>query len=255
MELRRYLIVLRRRLLLIIVCVVVGLGVGYTTRPTGTTYQAGTIIYVGFRQFGEPGDLSNDRTVGVQQIARTFALMIPTEPIATAAVASTRAPRAPFAVAANTRTAILSETNLISVVYSDPDPLVAQLLANGMSDAFVNRVQEFEPGTTGAEGELPSLPAYVYSRARLPTVPITPSGTSRLVLGGLFGFVIAAAVAFLLDYLDISVSDPERLESRIGLPVLSVVPLFAAPPEMHNRQSGADPPGSEPLPISGVGSG
>src|SRR5687767_9866457 len=107
----------------------VGIGVGYTTRPTGTTYQASTIIYIGFRQCGPPGALSHDRSIGVQQIARTFALMIPTAPIATAAVASTRAPRSPLTVASSTAAVIISETNLINVVYRDPDPLVAQLLA------------------------------------------------------------------------------------------------------------------------------
>ena len=52
--------------------------------------------------------------------------------------------------------------------------------------------------------------------------------TKKFVLGALFGFVIAALIVLVLDYLDVTVKSPEELERRVGLPVLGIVPRFGS---------------------------
>ena len=81
MELRRYLNVLRRRWLLLLVSTICGILAAYLTLPSGNTYTAETTIYVGNRQFGSAGALSADQSQGVERVARTFAVMIASEPI------------------------------------------------------------------------------------------------------------------------------------------------------------------------------
>jgi capsular polysaccharide biosynthesis protein len=167
--------------------------------------------------------------VAIQGIATTFAVMIPSEPIARDAVERTGVNRSPNGVAGSTYASVIPGTTLIQVVVADPDAAVAQALANGITDAFVERAQELEPGTAAEEGALPTLPAYVFQRAQLPTVPQSTSSSSRLVVGALFGLAVALAIAFLLDYLDITVRTPAEVESRVGLPVLGSIPSGRSP--------------------------
>lgn len=225
MELRRYLHIFRKRWALILFSVLLGVGAGFLTRPTDTLYQASTTIYVGSRQFSEANSTTNDQGVGVERLARTFSIMIPSQPIASEAVNRTGVPRSPSGVAGNIRASVIGGTTLILVTVTDSDPAVARALANGVSDAFVEGVQQFEPGiTTGDEGELPLLPAYVFNRAVLPTQPLPTDAMQSIVVGALFGFVISCAVAVLLDYLDITPRAAHDLERRTGLPVLGVIP-------------------------------
>ena len=223
MELRRYLNVLRRRWLLLLVSTLCGILAAYLTLPSSDTYTAETTIYVGNRQFGN-GQLSADQSAGVNQVARTFAVMIASEPIARDAVQRTGIPASSAQVAHRTTAEVIPGTSLIRITYSDADPSRARALANAISDALVEKVQTFEPGAVGEEGEVPILPAYVFARADLPVVPEGNGAVGRLLTGGVFGFVLAAGVAFLLDYLDITPRSADDLERHLGLPVLGVVP-------------------------------
>lgn len=228
MELRRYLTVLRRRWLLILVSAVCGMVAAYLTVPSGSTYTAETTIYVGNRQFVADGALSADQTQGVERVASTFAVMIPSEPIARDAVQRTGIDASSAGVARRTVAAVIPGTSLIGISYSDADPARARALTNAISDAFVEKVQTFEPGTVGGEGEVPSLPAYVFARADLPVVPEGKGAVGRLITGAVFGLVLAAGLVFLLDYLDITPRSAEDLERHLGLPVLGVVPVLSA---------------------------
>lgn len=229
MELRRYLTVLRRRWLLILVTTACGILAGYASLPSGSVYSAETTIYVGNRQFGNAGALSADQSAGVERVARTFAVMIASEPIARDAVRETGIDASAKQVAARTVAGVIPGTSLIRITYRDADPAQAMALANAISDALVEKVQTFEPGAVGGEGEVPILPAYVFERADLPAVPEGKGAFGRLMTGALFGFVLAAGVAFLLDYLDITPRSAGDLERHLGLPVLGVVPVLPAP--------------------------
>lgn len=248
MELRRYLNVLRRRWLLLLVSTLCGVVAAYLTLPSGNTYTAETTIYVGNRQFGNAGDLSADQSQGVERVARTFAVMIASEPIARDAVQRTGIDASSAQVANRTTAVVIPGTSLIRITYADADPSRARALANAISDALVEKVQTFEPGAVGEEGEVPILPAYVFARADLPVVPEGNGAMGRLLTGAVFGFVLAAGVAFLLDYLDITPRSADDLERHLGLPVLGVVPELASSSAARSLGRAQAPGEREPSP-------
>jgi capsular polysaccharide biosynthesis protein len=226
-ELRRYLAILRRRLLLIFLTVAAGLGAGYASTSRVLTYTADTRIYVGSRQlsFQNSGFVNNANITAIEQVIHTYALMIKSRPIAEEALR--RVPGitvSPDALAARTTAFGEPESQLLRIRVSSADPSTAQQLANAVSDAFVEKIQTYDPSAPPEPGQLPQLPAYVFERARLPGAP-APNGLARhLILGGLFGFLVSAAIAFLLEYLDITVKSVADAEERIELPVLGVIP-------------------------------
>jgi capsular polysaccharide biosynthesis protein len=228
MELRRYLNLLRDRAWLVALALAAGVLAGYLITPTTPVYSATSRIYVGAREFRvEPntGGLSSDRVSAVERLISTFARMVDSEVVAQDAIARTGVPRSSGAVVAATSATSDFATLLLNISVVDRDPAVAQALANGVADAFVDAVQAFEPGTAATEGTLPALPAYVFERARLPVVP-RPNGLVRnLMLNGAFGLIAAVALIVLLAYLDLTIHSADDVERRLGLPVMGSIPL------------------------------
>ena len=239
MELRRYLVVLRRRWMLVVVAVAAGLVASYAVAPKRVLYTAQSTIVVGPRQFSTQGgsvDLSGDRTVGINQLTQTYAVLIASAPIATEAIRAGSIPRSAGAVVAGTRAFGVPGTQLLRVQFTDPDPAVAQAAATGVAKALVDKVDSFQGDKAATEGTLPVVLVYVFEDAGLPTVPRPTGLKSRVLVGGLFGLFAAVGLVVLLEYLDITLKTAEDVERRLELPVLAVIPML----------SEAGPGGGEP---------
>lgn len=230
MELRRYLALVRSRWLLVVLVVALALAAAYQITPKGDSYTARSTLYIGSRSIDpDTRDLSADRASAMDRLVLTFGIMIDSEPVAARAIELTGAQTSPTALVAATTTTPEPATQLLYIEVEDSDPARARVLANGLADAFVEAVQEYEPGTSaGEEGDVPVLPAYIFERARLPTAPESSGLLKNLLLGGLLGLAAAVAVVLLLDYLDVSIRTPDDAERLIELPVLGVIPSLGA---------------------------
>ena len=62
--------------------------------------------------------------------------------------------------------------------------------------------------------------------AALPTNPIGPNKSATILLAAAIGFILAAAAAFLLEYLDDTMKNPEDVQKRLGLATLGAVPIM-----------------------------
>jgi capsular polysaccharide biosynthesis protein len=154
--------------------------------------------------------------------------MIISPSVINTAVDDTAVRRAPGSVVGNTKAEQLPQTNLIRVSVTDKDPATARALANGISDAFVKQITQFEPSSSTTTA--PSTPANqvvsVYQRAGLPTTPNSTGLARNVALAALFGLVVAGALVALLEALDISLRSAEDVERRLELPVLGVIPAL-----------------------------
>jgi capsular polysaccharide biosynthesis protein len=221
MELRRYVRLLRQRILLVVLAVMLGVGAGYLATNRTPRYQAVASIYVGSRQFsGVAG--STDASAAMDRVVQTFAALIRTQPVATAAIQLSHAPRTPDQVVSATIALAVPNTNYIVVAVSDRDPVVAQSLANGLAAGFVSQVQSLEPGTAGP-GTSPVTS--VFQQAGRPTLGRATSTKRNLALGGLAGLAAGVALVALLNYVDITVKRPEDVEASIGTLVIGTIPF------------------------------
>jgi capsular polysaccharide biosynthesis protein len=204
---------------------------GYIITPKTNTYTATTTLYVGTRSINidpRSGDVSGDRVAGFDRLIRTFNAMITSHSVVSAAVDDASVRRSPEAVSAETQAEQLQGTNLLRLSVTDEDPATARGLANGISDAFVKQINQFEPGTTPAGGQ--TNPANqvisVYQRAGLPVAANSIGLARNVALAALFGLIAAGALVALLEALDISIRSPDDVERRLELPVLGVVPAL-----------------------------
>jgi polysaccharide biosynthesis transport protein len=229
-ELRQYLSVLRSRLWLILAAAVLAGVAGYVASNTTPHYLASSTIYVGSRSISfDPAapDLSTDRLAAIDRMVLTFSKMIDSEPIAQEAIRALDLEEDPEDVVDATDVRPEPATQLLYIEVRDEDAAEAQALSNALADAFVEQVQEFEPGGSATgEGRVPQLPAYVFERATLPTDPEPTGQTRTIVLAALFGLVAGVGTALLLDYLDVSLRSAADVERRLELPVLGVIPAL-----------------------------
>lgn len=224
MELRRYLSIVRRRALLILAIVAAALAAGYFATPRDKTFTATTTLYVGSRSIDidpRSGDVSGQRVAGFDRLITTFTAMIRSRPVADDAVREAGINRPAGAVSAATEAEQVPNTNLIRVSVTQDDPAAARALSNGVAEAFVAQIREFEPRDTATSEEIAS----VYQRAGLPG-PNASSLPRNLALAGLFGVLVAGALVALLEYMDISLRSSEDVERHLELPVLGVVPAL-----------------------------
>lgn len=252
MELRRYLTILRSRAWLILVTVLLAGSSGYTLASGPAQYVARSTLYVGSRSISldpSSGELSNDRASAIDRLVLTFSYMVDSEPIARRAAEDLGLDRSATEIVKATEAAPVTATQLLYVDVTDPDPGVAQDLANGLADAFVQAVQEFEPGDL--EGAVPRLPAYVYQRAALPTEPKPNDALKTVLLASIFGLLAAGGIVFVLDYLNVTVRSAFDAEHRLELPVLGVIPALGAELPIESWRVPATspdpPPDREPL--------
>jgi capsular polysaccharide biosynthesis protein len=240
MELRRLWVLVWHRKLLVAALVIVALIAGYEATPRQAKYQATAVLFVGVPEYASAGVFSNDLLLGQQQLAATFASMVPSVSVAQAALAATGVPRSTGAILAETQSTIVTGTSLIHISVTDPDPVVASTLANGMSKAFVAEVLKIDPVTAGLNGQssAPTAPVSISQPAELPTVPVSNGLKKNLALSGIFGLLVGVGIVLLLDYLDLSVRTPEDLERRAGLPVLGIIPHYAELPTNEHSLPG-----------------
>lgn len=217
-------------------------GVGITLSSETLSYAARSTIYVG--SLPNAADISSDRLAAIDRIVLTFSKMIDSVPVAAEAVEALNLDVDPEDVVQATEVSPEPATQLLYIEVTDRDPSVAQSLSNALAEAFVETVQEFEPGDP--ESTVPRFPAKVYERATLPVEPEPTDQIRTILLATLFGLVAGVALVFLLDYLDVSLRTAADVERKLELPVLGVIPALGAeapfggrPPPATERRKGA----------------
>jgi capsular polysaccharide biosynthesis protein len=220
MELRRYLSILRRHLVLVLVTLVVALTTGWLTTSRVKVYAAQATIFVG--RFDTRSNISNtDPLVAAQLAATTFTKMVTSLPTAERAVQQ-GIPRKPKVALAETSASLETNTTLIDVKVTDVDPVVAANLANAEASAFTDLLKQLEPDASNG------VPASIFETARVPTKAQTNSLKRNIELAAIFGVIVAAALAILLEYIDLTVRGVLDAQRRLELPVLAAIPLHRA---------------------------
>jgi len=227
-ELLRYLQVVRRHWVLVAVTIAATLAAAVAVTPREERYAAEATLFVGTPPVNldpNSGEASSDRLIGLSYLAATFAEMIDSYPVAERAVTGIDADRDPEDLLDHVEVTTTG-TQLITVEVTDPDPETARALADAMSVGFIEELAEQEREQQAATGAYDDglTPVSLFAPARLPDEP-QPRGMGRnVLLGLLFGALVAAGLVLLLEYLDLTVHEAEDAERRIGLPVLGVIP-------------------------------
>lgn len=88
-------------------------------------------------------------------------------------------------------------------------------------DALIKKMKE-----QSVTEEIRTVNVWVVEKAERPTSPVKPRKLLNILLGLIVGLFGGVGLAFFIDYLDNTIKSPDDVESRLGVPLLGVVPLI-----------------------------
>lgn len=97
--------------------------------------------------------------------------------------------------------------------------------AKAIEDLYNAAVQKLKELELGKDSDIGVSRVQIYERA-VEGKKVGPKTALNLILGLLLGLVAGVGLAFLYEYIDDSVKDPEILQSYVGVPLLGVVPII-----------------------------
>lgn len=231
MDLRGYFQLLLRRWPVILLTAIVGMGISYVSTDRTAKYETSALLLVSPERFSfgaQSANVSFDQISVIDRLLVTYARMIQSDTVASGASDRLPVDRSSAAIIAATRAEIVPATQLLRVVAGDTDPTVARDLANAVSSSFVDAVNATRTGNE--TGLIPGgVPVTIFERARLPAAPLPTRLVSNIILGGIFGLLIAAGACIAADSFDVTVRSVRDTERKLGVPVVGTIPGMRNP--------------------------
>ena len=110
----------------------------------------------------------------------------------------------------------ISDTRIIAITVEDPDPAMAQTLANSVRDVAAEHIKDV----------MDIEAVNVAEEANLPENPSSPSVGKWTVLSLMAGICLCAGIIFFRFLLDDTVKTSEDVERYLGLSTLAMIPIM-----------------------------
>jgi capsular exopolysaccharide synthesis family protein len=221
-DLATYLSVLRRRALPLLLCVVAGLAGGIQiTRTTPESYLATARALVTLPP-SEQTQNTGQQLAGSQLSANlvpTYAQIATSRSVAQKVIQQLDLPLGVGALQAKIAATQQPETLIINITAQDRDPLRAASLADAVTQALAERVNELETGRTSR------VQVQLLDHAQAPTTPASPRPRLNVALGLALGLAAGLLLVALLETLDRSVKTSTQGDAAFAAPLLGIVPL------------------------------
>jgi succinoglycan biosynthesis transport protein ExoP len=223
-ELRDYLVVLRRSWLIIVACTVIGAAVGMiVSLTTPTTYRASTQLFVAVQNTGAASDLALSTSFGRQAVT-SYVTVIPTAIVLDPVIEELDLDGTSRDLAGRVSASAPRNSQVIEITVTDRSPSEAAQIANAVAASFADAVatQLERPAGTDASSKvrIESL-----APATVPTDPAAPNGRLNVALGLLVGLAAGVGVAVLRAVLDTRVHTSADVEAVLEAPILGGVPF------------------------------
>lgn len=221
MELREYLIILRKYWILVVVTTVVGLAAGLGLSLLATPeYQSKTQLYVSVRSDGgSTGDLVQGANYS-RQIVNSYVTVVSSSAVLDPVVEELNLDMTGAELANHVTAASPSDSALINITASSDSPEEAAAIANEIGESFKNVVQtQLEPEENGAS----PVSLTTTQDALVPKSPVSPNILLNLALGLLIGLAVGYGIAILRTVLDRRIHTTEDIEQITDKPLMGEI--------------------------------
>jgi capsular exopolysaccharide synthesis family protein len=213
-----FLALLRRRWVALVVCLVAGIGGAVVqTHRTPDQYRSTTRLFVNLPAARN----TNEALQGVQltaQLLQSYAEIATSRSSAEKVKNRLGLPETAGALRDHISAQPKTDTLLIEISVTDGDPVRAQSIANAAAAVFVETIDEYEAGRSGA------IKAQIVDTANRPPAPFAPRPRANLVVGIVLGALAGLGLALLLDALDRTLKTPAQGAHLFGAPLLALLP-------------------------------
>ena len=231
MELRELFLILRKSWILVSVITLLTVGVSAAWSITRTPqYEASTRLFVSVRS-GESsaGELTQGSTFARQAVT-SYVSVVNSSIVMDRVISELGLQMTSDQLAASVSADSPADTVLIDVNVLNPDPDMAQQIANTTSEVFSdvisNQIEAVsDGGTTRVRVE-------IIQPARLPESPVSPNVKQNLALGLILGLGLGIGLAILRSVLDTRVRSKEDITAITELPIIGTI---AKDPDAEKR--------------------
>lgn len=122
-----------------------------------------------------------------------------------------------------------TDTRIIAITVTDPDPAQAQRMANSVRDLAAKHITDV----------MDIEAVNVVDQANLPDSPVSPSISKWTIIGALVGIIISAAVIIIQHLLDDTIKTSEDVEKYLGLSTLALIPVNEGDIPDQGRRKGS----------------
>lgn len=116
----------------------------------------------------------------------------------------------------NIAVSAVKDTDLIQIKITDPNPEMARRIAVEIADVFIDKV---------ANGVYNINNVQVWDEAETPTGPYNINHAKDVIIFIFIGIVVSAVYALIANMLDTTVKSKEDIEKKLGVSVLTEIPL------------------------------
>ncbi len=228
MELRDYLVLLRKRWVTIVVAGALGLALaGAYSLLTTPTYSARSQVYVSVQGSDSTTDLLQGSNFTVRQV-KSYIELVTSPRVLDPVIEELGLADDAGSLAQRVRADSPLDTALINVTATDESPQLAAEIANATARSLAAVVGELETPVGG--GDSPVQISTVRA-ASVPTSAASPNVRLNLALGLVVGLVLGVSVAVVRELLDTRVRSTSDVEDVTDAPVLGVVGYDEEAPE------------------------
>lgn len=218
MELREYLLILRRNWLIITACALVGLlGGGIASMLARPTYMADTQLFVAIQGSGSIQELQQGNTF-TQARVQSYVKTINTPLVLQPAIDALGLHITPQQLSSRVKASASLDTVLIDISVSDESPVQAAAIAKAIAESLISGVDSLEKPKTGG---LSPVSISVITPATAPVSPASPNTRLNLIVGLLSGVAIGIIIAVAKTLLD------TRIRGEVDLRQVTNAPLLA----------------------------
>lgn len=206
---------LKKRILIIIaVALVFALGAGgYVQLFVTPLYTATTSTYLVSASTGLSGLLTTTDLAISNNIIGDYADIIKSRTVLNAVIEQMELPYSYGTLYSKISITNPSETHIIKITVTDPDPIMARDIANHLTHYAVDQLAEIMQIST----------PNVYDEAITPSRPASPNLTRSVMAAFIMGAVLAAGIIVFIAVMDTTVKTAEDIENRCGMVTLTKV--------------------------------
>lgn len=191
-------------------------GFSYATFRLTPMYRASTLMYVNNSTLSfqagfaiSPGELA-----AAQSLVETYVVITTSRNVLNEVIDRADLDYSYEQLASMVGVSAVNETEIFSVSVVNPDPVLAERIANTIADVLPEKIADIVDGSS----------VRVVDYAVVPQFSISPNVSKYTMMGFLLGAVGSCGIIVLKMLLDTTIRDEEYLSQTYGLPVLSIIP-------------------------------
>jgi polysaccharide biosynthesis transport protein len=217
MKFRDYVAVIRKRWLVLVLVTVagtaVGAGISYTSEKQ---YTATAQVYFQVQSGGTAADLSQSQNTALSQMS-TFASFATLPVVLQPVIDQLKLDRTPNDLAGSIKAVAPSNTTILPIEVTDPDPAQAATIANAVAQQVGTFATDRSVRTSQNK---PSVVAQTVAQAVTPNFASSPKTKQNVIAGFLAGVLLGFLLALARDRLDTRIRNREDVESASDVPCI-----------------------------------